>query len=112
FCAFARYFSKLPLRLSAWFRNFRFQAPVSTVRLQLACFDAIVENCWEHVVDDLIAEGRRLDWKRHFDAPEKIARHPICARKIDQRISSVFKIIDATVFQKTTHNADDTNVLA
>src|SRR5437899_947110 len=84
FGSLMRYLAELPLRLSARFRTFRFQASVDAIRLQLTRLHAIVQNCWDHVIDDLNAQCGRLDWERHFDPPEKIARHPIRARKVNQ----------------------------
>src|SRR5437879_3062730 len=107
----ARDFAKLPLRLPARFRTFRLQSTVGAIRLQLARLHTIVQDRWNHVVNNLIAQCRRLDRERDFDSSEEISRHPVRARKVNQRISSVFEIVDAAVFEKAANNADDANVL-
>src|SRR5437773_6303569 len=111
FHALARHFTKLPLRLSARLRTFRLQSTVGAIRLQLARLHAIVQDRWNHVANDLIAQCRRLDRERDFDSSEEISRHPVRARKVNERISSGFEIVDAAVFEKAANNADDANVL-
>ena len=70
----------MPLRLRARFRTLGFQAPVSSVRLKLARFHAVIQKAWKHLVNDLVAQRWIFDWEGQFDPPIKISGHPICAR--------------------------------
>ena len=49
-------------------------------------------------------EPRIEDGESQFDPPEKIAIHPVRARKVDKFISAVVEIIDAVMFQKAPNN--------
>src|SRR5260370_8621105 len=110
FHALARHFTKLPLRMSARLRTFRLQSTVGAIRLQLARLHAIVQDRWNHVVNDLIAKCGRLDRERDFDSSEEISRHPVRARKENKRISSVFQIVVAAGFATPADNPDAPNV--
>src|SRR5262249_3595343 len=102
----------MPLRLRALLRSFRAQTTITSVRLQFACFDAVVQEPRQHFLDNEIAQRRCFDWERHFYPAQEVSRHPISARKITLRLAAIFEIINATVLEKTTDDADHANVFA
>src|SRR6202022_1230169 len=105
-------FAKMPLCLRARLRALRFQTTIAPVRLQLPCFDAVVQKSGKHLMDNMIAQRRSLDWKRDFDAAEKVSRHPISAGEKQFGLAAVFKVVDPAVLKKPADNADDANVFA
>ena len=52
----------MPLRLGTRFRALRFQAAITSVRLQLARFNTVVQKSGKHFVYDMIAQRRSLNW--------------------------------------------------
>src|SRR4030095_4073506 len=102
----------MPLGLGTRLRAFGFQTPVLSVGLQLPRLDAIMQETWQHLVDNLIAQRWVLDRERQFDPPEEISRHPICAGKEDSGLTGILKIKDPAVFEKTANDADNTDILA
>src|SRR6202049_545520 len=70
----------------------------------------------EVLVQDLISEAtnqtRRTDWKQHFDAAIKIARHQIGAARVDLLASAIAEVKNPAMFQKAPHNTDHPNVIA
>ena len=102
----------MPLGLGTLLRSFRFQSTIGSVRLQFARLDVIVQKTGKHFVDDLVAQRRIFHRERHFDAPEKISRHPIGAGEEDLWAAGIFKIINPAVFEKSADDADDANIFA
>src|SRR5207244_11704932 len=60
----------------------------------------------------VVAQGRSLDWTGNFDTPQKIAWHPIRARKKYFGLAGVFEIINPAVLEKSPDDADDADVFA
>src|SRR6266704_738191 len=102
----------MPLRLRARLRTFGFQAPVSSVRLKLARFHAVMQKTWKHLVNDLVAQRWVFDRERQFDPPVEISRHPICAREEHLRLSGVFEMKNPAVLERAANDTDDANVFA
>src|SRR5439155_22051551 len=64
------------------------------------------------VVDDLIAQRRRLDREGQLDSPVEIAPHPIRAGKKNPRLPGIFEIKNPAVLEKTADDADDADDFA
>ena len=69
-----------------------------------------MQKGWNHVIDDLIAQRRCLDWEGQLDPPIKISRHPVRTGKKNPRLPRIFEIKDPTVLEKPANDADDTDV--
>src|SRR6266700_1703809 len=63
-------------------------------------------------IDNFVTQVRLLDRKRNFDAPVKIARHPIGAGKKHLPLTGVLQIVNPAVLEKSAHNAEDADVFA
>src|SRR5213076_865339 len=54
---------------------------------------------------DAFAQDAVLDGEDHFDAAQKVSRHPVGAAQEDLRLAGVLEIADAAVFEEAVHDA-------
>src|SRR5438094_10610215 len=80
--------------------------------IKLPCFNYIMHKTRKHLVDDLDAQRRMLDRERQIDAAIKVTRHPISAGKEHFGLAGILKIKNSAMLKKTTHNADDADIVA
>ena len=102
----------MPLRLCPRFLSLRFEAAITSVRLELARFHAVEQKVGQDFFNDPVPQSRRLDRECDLDAAQEISRHPIGAGEKDFRRARIFKTINPAVFQETADDAHHPNILA
>src|SRR5690606_17343806 len=60
----------------------------------------------QHVVAQVTLNLWRLDREQHFHPALEVPLHRVSAPEIDQRLATVVEVVDAAVFQKTSHHAE------
>src|SRR5216110_2862747 len=87
------------------------QPHITAIGLQLARFYLVIEETRQNIFHHFFARSGRIDGESNFDPPIEITRHPIRAGEINVGLAGVFKIINAAMLEKASHDADDANVV-
>src|SRR5438105_5072432 len=66
---------------------------IRSVGLKQARLHVVGQRTAEHFMNESLAQDAILDGECQFNAPEKIARHPIGAADEDLRLAGILKII-------------------
>src|ERR1700690_441080 len=81
------------------------RAGVHTIRTQHPSLAIVRQIRRQYLLADSFPKVFVLEGKQYFDTLVQIARHPIRATQVHLRFPAIFKIEDAAVLQKTSHDA-------
>src|ERR1051326_3077452 len=88
-------------------------APVIlAARIEYPGFHVVGERYRQDLLFDAAHERLGANGKRHFNAADQIARHPVAAGNVDLRRTSVLETENARVLQKTIDDRNDLDVFA
>src|SRR5690348_8657242 len=83
---------------------------IAAIGLQFARFYLVIEETRQNIVHHFIAQVGRINREGDLDAAIEIARHPIRTGKVNIGLAGVFKIVNATVLEKSSDDAEDANI--
>src|SRR6478672_5068158 len=73
-------------------------------------FCGIAKISLKILVDNESLEFWHLDRRYHFDSSVQVTRHPVGAAHVNLRVTAVFEVVNAAMFQQSSDNASNPDV--
>src|SRR5215469_11192070 len=98
--------------MNALLARLRYPSRICPIRLHFAGFDIVSQINLQYVVAQISHQAAVFHREKHLHSPDEIARHQIGAAEKNLIAAAIVKVIDSSVLQKASNDADHPYVVA